>query len=93
MKNIEADKLIERFKKTYDVINMDRDEFWSIFMTRILSEAKQDTNGVYQCSSDIITGHIWSAIMTGYLKPKEEKEVKFDVQKFDIKWNNKMFVL
>lgn len=71
MKNIEEENLLKDLKKTYDVINMDRDEFWSIFMTRILSEAKQDTNGVYQCSSDIITSHIWSAIMTGYLKPKE----------------------
>lgn len=80
MKSIGAEQLIEEFKKTYNVINMDRDEFWSMFMTRILSEAKQDTNDVYQCSSDIIVGHIWSAIMAGHLKPKREKEEKFDAK-------------
>lgn len=80
MKNIEAEKLIEEFKKTYDVINMNVDEFWSMFMARILSEATQDTNNVYQCSSGIIVSHIWSAIMAGQLKPKGKEEVQFNVK-------------
>ena len=57
------EEFVESLKKQYVVRNGD-DSFWDDFMDSLLANGED----VY---ADAVAGHLWSAIMQGYLKERE----------------------
>jgi hypothetical protein len=65
-KRISATELVEQIEREYRVCNMDRDKFWDAFV-RELGKTKDEDGNV---PSVEFSARLWSAIVQGYLKPK-----------------------